>query len=221
MTLNKELARLRRLKLQNMDPSGRKQVTTTINNLERVADALKKAQAQNEEKLRGLTANFENERRSNAQLTAQIKEMSEQLKSAQDALRKAGEAGEERISKGIFSARIEEFQARLAEKEAMLRANERIREKLQTELDKRNEGATPVGTEEIFKSFAEDIEKAQSEIPETYEIADVQVELRGALGREGNKMVMGLDARRQVETDQATRVAFTLRRAARIKTVED
>ena len=78
-----------------------------------------------------------------------------------------------------------------------------------------------VKTGELFSRFAKALDEAAAAGVESgFDIDDVEIDVRGALGEEGGALVMGLDAKRQASSETATRLRFRLKRRAEVRQVE-
>jgi predicted nucleic acid-binding Zn-ribbon protein len=84
-----------------------------------------------------------------------------------------------------------------------------------------DERVKPVETGELFSRFAKALDEAAAAGAESgFDIDDVEIDVRGALGEEGGALVMGLDAKRQASSETATRLRFRLKRRAELRQVE-
>lgn len=159
-----------------------------------------------------LDAVYKTEIETVAQLKAENAQLRDAVASASSSTDKAASVSPELIEK----IQVLEFDRSSAL--ARLRATEALLEKIQKEHEVGRKTQQVVPTTEIFQSFAKDM--ADAEIPAGFEIDDVEVEVRGALGTRDNKVVMGLDATRLMGSESVTSMRFTLRRAATVKKLE-
>jgi hypothetical protein len=84
-----------------------------------------------------------------------------------------------------------------------------------------DERVKPVETGELFSRFAKALDEAAAAGAESgFDIDDVEIDVRGALGEEGGALVMGLDAKRQASSETATRLRFRLKRRAELRQVD-
>lgn len=84
-----------------------------------------------------------------------------------------------------------------------------------------DERVKAVKTGELFSRFAKALDEAAAAGAESgFDIDDVEIDVRGALGEEGGALVMGLDAKRQASSETATRLRFRLKRRAELRQVE-
>lgn len=84
-----------------------------------------------------------------------------------------------------------------------------------------DERIKPVETGDLFSRFTKALDEAAAVGAESgFEIDDVEIDVRGALGEEGGVLVMGLDAKRQTSSDTASRLRFRLKRRALVRQVD-
>lgn len=216
MTLRQELAKLKRINIDEVPEQRlRSQLREIIPRLEDSAlEVTKELQATNS-KL-ALTVRQLGEERQ--QIEALQREVAE--------LRAAASTGPQ-ISDDFMAfgtdrdrQKFVELNIDLKAKELELQASKVTIDTLRDQLGKVSSGAQMVRPRDILSAFGADIERANKEIPSGFEIADIEVDVKGAIGKDGDDMVLGLDASRLVDSETATRLRFTLRRVATIKTVE-
>ena len=116
--------------------------------------------------------------------------------------------------------RIGLLEAERAQLAARIDAQEKLIESLKQE-GGRAETAARLDPQSLFGRFAADVDAAAEQTAESgFEIDDVQVDVRGALGLEGDRVVLGLDAARAPTPETATRLSFRLKRRASVRPVE-
>lgn len=84
--------------------------------------------------------------------------------------------------------------------------------KLEAEKADRVAAQPALAAADLLTLFAADVAKAAAQAPAGFELGDVEVDVRGALGAEGGALVLGLDAKRSIGAETATRLRFSLRR---------
>lgn len=224
---SRELTRLSRLRIDTMNEDRlRTELTKAIETMGAEFKAVDAEKNDLAAKLRNVTAalavqqrqadelnqKLVNEGREVARLKAETGRLEEALKAARETT-----GGTERINPDLLQkVQVVEFERSQAL--ARLRATEALLEQVQKEQQVSRATQQVVPTTELFRTFAKDV--AAAEVPEGFEIDDVEVEVRGALGTRNNEVVMGLDATKLSGAESATRVRFTLRRAATVRKLE-
>jgi len=161
------------------------------------------------------------------QQAVRAEERVSELQRTVDEATKARFAAEERAR--LVEARLgqtEVLEKRLVELEVdrtRLQAQLVARDKLIAELREKapDERIREVKTGDIFSRFADAVDAAAaSGAASGFDIDDVEVDVRGALGEADGELVLGLDAKRQTSSETATRLRFRLKRRAQLKQVE-
>ncbi len=224
---SRELTRLSRLRIDTMNEARlRTELTKAI---ETMGAEFKTVEAEKNDlaaKLRNATAALAVQQRQaealnqkladEGQQVAQLKAETGRLEEALKAARESA-GGTERVSPDLLQ-KVQSVEFERSQALARLRATEALLEQVQKEQQASRATQQVVPTNELFRTFARDV--AAAEVPEGFEIDDVEVEVRGALGTRNNEVVMGLDATKLAGAESATRVRFTLRRAATVRKLE-
>ncbi len=116
--------------------------------------------------------------------------------------------------------RLRTLSAEIADKDAKLQATETVNADLKKRLSAVGGDSVSLKTQDIFASFAENIEKAQQKNKSGFDIADVEVEVKGVVGHDGEDMNMSFTPGSLPTEDTVTTVKFKLNRAPKIKVVE-
>ncbi len=225
---SKEVNRLAKLKVENLTTVRlRTELVKARNNFAKETELKDAATQQQKTQLTNLTRALANEGKKlrtleteNTKLKDEVRTLGEQLESFKNP-----SAGTETA----FAIKLDPFiQTRLTALEgekltltAQLGVANQLLEKLQAEKAEENAAIKTLSTDQIMQKFSEEVTAANRMEGSDFEIDDVEVDVRGALGEESGKMVMGFDAKRQAEPEASTRIKFNLKRRVQSRIVDD
>ncbi len=220
---SRELARLKRLRLDRMDQRRlRQEIEKTIVNLTEEAQAIEQMQAEHRQLATALRATQKRERAlqgSNAKLVEELQLREEKLAELSAALDAARKETVTEVSSEML-AKIAELEVRNTQLSARLNASNRLLEQLQAAQDTKRDAQPAIKTAELFSKFTTEIESAAEQIKGEFVVDDIEVDVRGAMGLDGGDVVMGLDHKRVINDESATRIRFALRRKASVTKLE-
>ena len=219
---SREVTRLRRLRVDNLrEDRLRTELNKATENFAREAEV-------QEEETKTLRANLRQVSTQAQSAARQLELQATELKAAQDARVQAeAEAGrlkgllEQAQAGGLAQAEVTKAVEQIGKLEldkvqltAQVAGMSALIEKLQKEAAVQVASRAKIPTQDLYTAMAGEVAKASEELPEGFVIDDVEVLVRGALGREGEQVVLGLDQNQQITDETATSLKFTLRRAA-------
>ncbi|MEM1277743.1 MAG: hypothetical protein AAGH74_14555 [Pseudomonadota bacterium] len=218
---SREVSRLRRLRVENLQTDRlRSELSKATDNFAKEIETRDEQAATLQSTLRRVSTQADT-------LSRQLDQQATQLKAATEARVQAeAEAGrlrallEQAQTSGLASAeatraaeqigKLELDKVQLSSQVAGMKA---LIEKLQKDVADRVATRTKIPTQDLYAAMASDVAKASEDLPEGFIIDDVEVLVRGALGQDGDNVVLGLDQNQQITDETATSLKFTLRRA--------
>ncbi|UAB78704.1 hypothetical protein INR77_02965 [Erythrobacter sp. SCSIO 43205] len=225
---SKEVNRLAKLKVETLPTTRlRNELSKARENFAKEIQLKDAATQQQKKQITNLTQalNAENKKlkelqSENAKLKGEVKTLGDRLQS----MTKPGaqtEAAFEIKLEPMVKTRLEALEAEKVSLIAQLSAANQLVEKLQADKAQENDAVKTLSTDEIIQKFSEEITAANRMDDSDFEIDDVEVDVRGALGQESGKMVMGFDAKRQASPEAATRIKFSLKRRVQSRIIEE
>lgn len=224
---SKEVNRLAKLKIENLPAARlRTELTKTRENFAKEIQTRDAASQQQKKQLTNLTRALTTENKKLRNLQAENTKLKSEVKTLGDRLNSISKP--EANAEGAFEIKLDsKVQTRLESLEseklslvAQLGAANLLVEKLQAEKVEENAAIKTLSTDQIMQKFAEEVTAANRTDGSDFEIDAVEVDVRGALGEESGKMVMGFDAKRQADPEASTRIKFNLKRRVQSRIVE-
>lgn len=222
---SREVARLRRLRLDTMAPERlREEIVKAVDAFTAETATREEELSRLQSTLRATTAELAEARRKLEAAEAapaapqiDMEALSATLRREVFALRDSAAAAPDPEA---LTARLRTLEAEKLSVQSENAALKALAAALEAEKAKRAEAQAPVRADALMSLFAEDVAKAAAAAPSGFEIGDVEVDFRGALGAERGALVLGLDAARAPTAETATRVRFTLRRKTKTTELE-
>ncbi|MEM8791905.1 MAG: hypothetical protein AAGE80_09805 [Pseudomonadota bacterium] len=218
---SREVARLRRLRVDNMQTD---RLRTELN---KATENFAQETERRDEETATMRATLRRVSTQADTLSRQMTAQADALKAEADArLSAEAEAGrlrallEQAQNRGLANAdatfaaeQIGKLEIEKVQLTSQLAGAQALLDKLQKDAATRAETRAKIATQDLYTAMATEVSKAAEELPEGFVIDDVEVQVRGALGREGDNVVLGLDENQQITDETATSLKFTLRRA--------
>lgn len=225
---SKEVNRLAKLKVQNLPTARlRTELEKARTNFAKEIAAKDAASQQQKQQLTTLTRTLANESKKlrsleteNSKLKSEIKTLGDRIKGFEGSKGSAEAAFEIKLEPAI-KTRLEALEGEKLTLTAQLGVANQLIDKLQAEKAEEVASIKTLSTDQIMQKFAEEVTAANRAEDSDFEIDAVEVDVRGALGEESGKMVMGFDAKRQAEPESSTRIKFNLKRRVQSRIIDD
>lgn len=218
---SREVTRLRRLKVEQLSQNRlRQELERATENFAAESETLEKSNATLQTNLRRVSTQADG-------LNRRLAQQQEALKVAQDERVKAvaeveqlrellaqvdrGGLADTKTSDAVL--KVTQLELEKVQLESRLTATKALLDAAQKATAARDDGRALIPTRDLYTQMAAEVGDAAAKLPSGFAIDDVEIEVKGALGREGDDVVIGLDPKQQLTGDSATRLKFTLRRA--------